>query len=651
MSAIIAIVPADGRVLGNAVIDRILGGMAARGSARTNVWRDGGVVIAVARHDWELGPDFSGSALALHDSDLVVAADASVYYRNDLERKLAAKGIRPTGSTPSHLILAAYRAYGDRCPEFLEGEFSFVVWDKKERRLVAARDSSGTRPLFFAEMGGTLVVASSISAVLEHPSCRTELDLTAIGIDAAGLIFATSDKTAYRGVRRLNAAMTLVRSNEQTWLRRHWEPRLTSSTSSSLEEGAEELRVLLRGAVTERLDSARKTSLWLSGGWDSTAVFATAESVLSVEGKSDRLAPVSMSLPTNDPWCETERTSAAVAHWGAKIQWLDSEKIPLLTAPESTAAMRPEPWSHEYEQMMRALASASRKDGARVALNGHGGDFLFYGSPIFLADLLAGGQLMRLWREWQAMPVRKPRAFFEYAIQPVLPESALRAAKWIRRGRPLAGYVQRPIPFWFNRDFVRASGLSDLAAKAAPENLRGVSRTNREAYWILTQPHFDRVVSTTAGFALEEGVEIRMPLLDRRLIDFAMTRPWWERRSAGEDKHLVRHAMKDLLPPEVLAPRPFKTGSLGGYFARALRRVLPELVHLAEAPLLAEFGIVDAHRFRNAVSVCSRGQYQDDQLAVRLLATLQAELWLRGQVQHEGNDSMQATNGFAGAVA
>jgi asparagine synthase (glutamine-hydrolysing) len=652
MTAILGIFPSDGRPTEDALVSRMLARMRGRGNARANVWRENGVVLAVARSEWEFGPDFSGPVLVLPSGDFVVAADASLYYREELRRKLLDRGVRPEGNTPSHLILAAYKSWGDKCAQTIEGDFSFIVWDRKTRRVVAARDSTGTRPLFFADLGKTLIVASSIPAILEHPDCGSDLDLTAIAVDAAGLIFSTNDRTAYRSIRRVNGAMTLVHFDGRTRLFRHWEPApATESSSSSLDDGAAELRALLRDAVTERLDPKERTSIWLSGGWDSTAVFATGQSVLSERGEGDRLTPVSMALPADDPWCETGRTEAVATYWGAKIHWLDSEKIPLLLSPETTATTRPEPWAHEYEQMMRALVNSSRESGARVALNGHGGDFLFYGSPIFLADLLAGGHLLRLWREWSAMPARKPRAFFEYAIQPVLPFPALRTIELLRGGRRLHGYVERPIPFWIDRAFLQDSGLEELSASASPRPPRGVSRSSYETQWILMQPHFDRVVSTTAGFALEAGVESRLPLMDRRVIDFAMKRPWWERRSSGEDKHLIRHAMKDMLPREALAPRPFKTGSLGGYFARALERKLPELIHLTNAPLLAELGIVDRARLQNAARVYSRAKSNDSQLGVRLLSTLQAELWLRARSGISSTIPASQTENAAGMVA
>jgi asparagine synthase (glutamine-hydrolysing) len=637
MTAILAIIPTDERPTSDALVGRMLGRMASRGSARTGFWHEGGVVLAVSRDEWEFGSGFSGPVLVVQDGDCVVVADASLYYRDDLRRKLAAKGVRPTGQTPSHLILAAYQAFGENCPEILEGDFSFILWDRKARRLVAARDSTATRPLFFAEVGNTLIVASAIAAILEHPACSDALDLAAIAVDAADLAFALDEQTAYRDVRRINGATTLVYVRGRTKLHRHWTPTPTSEKTTSLDEGAEELRTLLRDAVTERFDPDGRTSVWLSGGWDSTAVFASCASVLCENGKRGRLAAVSMALAADDRRNETHRTKAVGARWDVPIHWLESRDIPLLVEPEVAARKRPEPWAHAFEQINRALLRGTRAEGARVALNGYGGDFLFYTTIVVLADLLARGRILRLWREWRALPAQRPREFFQYVIQPLLPPAALHAAKWLRRGRPLHHYFERRIPFWFDRRFVRDFGIIDRAAAASPKHPNGLSRANREAQWILTQPFFDRVLSTRGGFALEEGAEVRLPLVDRRVVDFALRRPWWERCSSGESKHLVRHAMRELLPPEVLAPRPFKTGSLRGYFDQESKRCLPDLLTATLTPLLGDLGVLDVGKWRQAVNNYCRIPHPANRLSGRLLCTLQAELWLRTHTAEENN--------------
>ncbi|MBA3760702.1 MAG: hypothetical protein H0X07_09210, partial [Gemmatimonadales bacterium] len=141
----------------------MLAGLARRGT-ECNILNaaSGEATLATGRFPWEFAGGLSGPVSVVEDGALAVAADAGLYYQRDLRRQLQQAGVPVRGSTPSHLILAAYRAWGERCAERLEGDFAFVLWDGDKRRVVCARDFGGKRPLFHAQFGGTLAVASTI---------------------------------------------------------------------------------------------------------------------------------------------------------------------------------------------------------------------------------------------------------------------------------------------------------------------------------------------------------------------------------------------------------------------------------------------------------------------------------------------------------
>jgi asparagine synthase (glutamine-hydrolysing) len=145
-----------------------LGAMKKRGADRSDLWRDeeGGALLAVSRYDWELDASWPDDNLVLAEDDLVVAADAAIYYRDDLRRSLEREGVIPTGDGAGQMILAAYRAWGDDCAARLEGDFAFIVWDRRARRICAAREFGGKRTLFYASVNGTLVSASASGGVL-----------------------------------------------------------------------------------------------------------------------------------------------------------------------------------------------------------------------------------------------------------------------------------------------------------------------------------------------------------------------------------------------------------------------------------------------------------------------------------------------------
>jgi asparagine synthase (glutamine-hydrolysing) len=571
-----------------------------------------------------------------------VAADAALYYRGELRRALADAGVALAGAAddPAELIAAAYLAWGPECAARLEGDFAFVLWDAGRRRVMAARDFAGRRPLYYAEFAGALAVASSPRGVLAAPGCPRGLDLRALAATAAGFLGAT-DQTVHAAVRALPAGHTLVADlRGAAWVTPHWEPPLFESAAprarADFDEAAVELRALLERAVLERLAPERVTAMWLSGGWDSPPLFATGRAALSARGDARELRPVSVSYPVGDPGREDETIVRIAERWQSEPAWVDAERVPLFGASPAEAAARAggrdEPLAHVFELWNEALVGRSREVGARVALDGIGGDALFQTSPVFLADLLAGGRWRALRREWPHCrdPAAPWRSFLRWAVAPALPPAA-RAVAGAVRGRAVPHYRARPLPPW-----LAPAGRRDpeLAALGVPPTARrpGESRAALESQWYLTAGWGPAVLSVVSRLGLAGGLEVRSPYYDSRVVRFAAGRPRAERRSLGETKRLLRASARGLLPDAVLAPRRARTGSAGAYFARAMRRELPAIVaERLRSVALAELGVVDADALRAAIArFLARPTAAGP--AGALFFTLQTELWLQARL-------------------
>jgi asparagine synthase (glutamine-hydrolysing) len=633
MSAILGIFGTHRQLPTDSVVRAMLGRMSGRGADRVGIWRANGAVMAVARYDWELTSSFSGQALVAEDGPLVVAADASLYYRDELRRRLTAAGMRPGGDTPSHLILAAFRAWGVECLNALEGDFAFVVFDRDAQSVVCARDFAGRRPLFYSEGGGVLVVASMISGVTAFPGHREEINLGAVGATAAGLLGA-SRETASRGVFSLPAGHHFRRTpGSSVRLARHWDPPIFESGSKlKFDEAGEALRDLLCHATAERFSSTGPTSVWMSGGWDSTAVFAAGQKMLRDRGATGNLDVVSISYPPGDPGREDEIITSVARHWNCPVRWLQIDDIPFFEGMAERAATRDEPMAHIYDTWNRALIGAAQQGGAHVAFDGMGGDGLFQVSPVYLADLFRSGRWFTLAREWRARQLRFSTVrFFKTVVQPLLPAAVLPMVAAMRGGRPLRGHLERGIPDWIDERFAEQHGLAELS-KSPVRRRRGESAGAQETQWHLLTPWVPAILAYTSSVGIEHGVEIRSPLYDRRVIEFAATRPREERSSNGETKRLLRRSMRGLLPDEVLAPRTHRTGMTTGYFDRSMKSGLRPLLteaFLNSPPVLVESGVVNMERFGRAVTYYLRRG--DREVGLRLLLTLQAELWMRAR--------------------
>jgi asparagine synthase (glutamine-hydrolysing) len=605
--------------------------MAQRGADLVDIWRDGGAVLAVSRYHWESGTAFSGGAGVVEEGSLVVAADASLYYRDDLRRALVAAGVE-AGPTASHLILAAWRAWGADGLARLEGDFAFVLYDRSTRNVACARDFGGRRPLYFADLADTLVVASTVGGVRAHPGVPADVNLAVIAAMASALLDEAVE-TSFSAVQRLKAGWLLTNDRARTAMTRFWTPpAVDADGATSFDEAAEELRELLVQAVAERTDADGATSVLLSGGWDSPAVFAAGEEFFRRRGRGETLRPVSISYPEGDSGREDELIQSMLDWTHRTTRWIDIADIPFIVAPQAEAAARDEPYGHTFEHWLRALARGSRAEGARVALDGDGGDLLFAATRIYLADLVRTGRLNEFRREWRATGLSQagPAALFPLVARPLLRLWAGRVAERIRPAAP-GGSVDVSLPDWIDRGFARRHKLLEHARSNAPApSARTLADMGFQVQ--LMHPLRLRIVPSAASLLLEEGVESRGPLFDARLVRFAARRPRVERTSGPETKRLLRRACEPWLPPEFLAVRRRRTGTTGSYARAALRETHAAFIgEVLGAPVLGQLGIVRpeilAARWNEYLSGVTRHGFQ-------LYTTFQTELWVRAHMGH-----------------
>ena len=620
MSGLLAIIDPARSATDDIDLAPMLGALAPRGD-RLQVWRAADAILAATRFDWELPETLARSPLVVNDGEISVVADASLYYRDDLVQRLTAAGVRPRSGSAPHLIAAAYRAWGAACARHLEGDFAVVVFDAAARRVVAARDFMGRRPLYWANVGRMLVIASSVSAIIAHPKCPRDFDELALG-ELVGVSLAGHDRTPYASVKSLPPATQLTRdvSGDPSTVA-YWQFRLEEPADAlSLDDAGEQLRAMLEQAVIERRAATGATSMWLSGGYDSPVLFGVGNAAMD-RLRLDRLMPISFSYPVGDPGREDELIEEVTAFWDARPRWLSIGDVPLLRDAAANASKADIPFQHAFENWLRALLAATRDQGSRVALYGDGGDQLFAVSTVFLRDLFAGGRYRELAREWRAFSGGGLGSFWYSVARPVLAAFGKRRAR-----RPSIA-----LPTWIDADFSRRHAIVDRQVAIEAELAGDGERAGAETRRSLLNPTIPRVLAGMSALALEHSVELRAPLLDQRVVEFAAKRPRAERASSGAVKHLLRRAGRDVVPPAVLAPRKAKTGVLTDYFARSFKADPDGIVSDTFAnSRLATLGIVDGAAMQQAWREYQTGKTRG---GGHLFVAFQTELWLRTRAQ------------------
>jgi asparagine synthetase B (glutamine-hydrolysing) len=212
---------------------------------------------------------------------------------------------------------------------------------------------------------------------------------------------------------------------------------------------------------------------------------------------------------------------------------------------------------------------------------------------------------------------------------PNLSERSLHLIAALRRGqRPKFWLDREPAP-WLARPFLKESALQAHERSEMIE-FPTSSATLAEMHALLRFPFFARLNALLRRTAASEGVEMGAPLSDSRVVRFAGSRPWYERSNMNETKILLRQSMRGLLPDSVLAARPQRTGTVHTYMRSSVSKGLKPFVDaMAKESALAALGIIVPVAF----AWCWERYLEDEnsRLGAKLLATVQTELWLRGQ--------------------
>jgi len=316
--------------------------------------------------------------------------------------------------------------------------------------------------------------------------------------------------------------------------------------------------------------------------------------------------------------------------WDSPIHWLDIRDIPLFSRDDERAAAREEAPSSPYENWIGALAGGARAIGARVGLDGNGGDQLFAGTDIYLSDLLRTGHWLSLGRELLRKRRRGARHLFASTVTPLVPEGLRSLIAALTRSAPPRQYLEGDLPAWLRSDFVERHALRERERAHLPP-VGGRDRAGAQLRWAVLLPMTGYLHSLLQPRFLSAGVLSRTPLMDRRVVELALTRPHAERVGGLDAKHLLREAMRGLLPESVLAPRTARTGMTLSYSRRSMQEGFPDhFRELMRSPMiLAELGVVEPEVLED--SVAEYLQRGGEHLRMDLYHTLQTELWLRAR--------------------
>jgi asparagine synthase (glutamine-hydrolysing) len=547
VSGIAAVWRLDGEPLDRTTLERVTERLAPRTADGTGTWLDG--PVGLGHRTLHATPESLQQKLPLagDTGEVVVTADARLDNRAELISVLGLAHRAAEGVGDGELVLRAWERWREACPAHLLGDFAFALWDARRRVLFCARDPAGVKPLYYHLGAQLFAIASETGALLALPDVPRQLDEVRI---AAYLVPGLEDRAAtfYQGIRRLPPSHGLAVTPRGGAPRAYWrlDPTRELRPASDAEH-AEQFRELFTEAVRCRLRSAFPVAAALSGGLDSSSVVCVARAIQDASGTGP-LPTYTARFPTI-PRCDEGPYIAAVeARGGLVPRHLRADTLDPLGDLEARPAQEEETFLAPGYYMHRALYAAARADGARVFLEGTGGDMVVSHGTGYLHDLARHGRWLALGAEARrlARSFQRPtwRVLRSVAAS-VAPPSARRGWRRLQRG----GLIGPPP---IRDDFARRIGLDDrLRAAEAARRVGDADGARREHWRLLTSARLASTLETLAAGAEAVGVDLRDPYLDRRLMEFCLALPASQKIRRGRTRVVARHALDAVLPPEI----------------------------------------------------------------------------------------------------
>jgi asparagine synthase (glutamine-hydrolysing) len=502
------------------------------------IWNGGGAALAKLHRLVLPGQRASDQPVLERGGPHVTIFDGRLDDRSALAARLPRHPLRDDDDDGAYASAAVSR-FGAEAPDVMDGDFAFVAWNASTRTVVAARDRLGMRPLHWAIDGPHLLIASDIAQILASMARVPPPDETAVA-DLLGFEPATDARTLYAGVQRVPPGHALVVDARGARLREYWRPEPgVADERRSDDDYAEECRTLLQRAVGARLRASTPVVMFFSGGIDSSSVLSAALDAAQRTGES---APRPLSMIFDQPESDEREYRRAFA---ARSGLMPMEVAPAPLSREGyelQARRRLVPPDLPAEYIGQPLMWRAKEIGARVALTGGGGDFLFGGSPLQYADLIRRGRLVAAVAQY----VRDAKTddsgwsatgLLTAGVWPLLPQRV----RSVLRGPAARITGENAQPPWLR--------LPRAGRSAVPDPPRGVSHASWEICWSLRSGWTSFFMESGERGASESGVEPRHPLLDPAIVRFALSLPETQRRRGRTMKYVLRRAVN--LPPQI----------------------------------------------------------------------------------------------------
>jgi asparagine synthase (glutamine-hydrolysing) len=491
--------------------------------------------------------------LANENQDVWIVYNGEIYNHAELRADLQARGHRYRTHSDTETIVHLYEEYGRDCVKHLRGMFAFVIWDRRNRKLLAARDRLGIKPFYYRWDGRAFLFSSEIKAILAYPGIGAEFNRGTLA-EYLAFGYITGSETMFAGIHKLMPGHTLeLAESGEPHVVRYWDLRVDANPEPRPRQHyIKTYREMLEAAVSSHLMSDVPLGVFLSGGLDSSAVAALTSRI-----RGDRIQTFSVGYG-EEQFSELGFAREVAAHIGS-----DHHEVRL--SREEFFQSLPQLIWHEDEPIVWpssvSLYFVARlaRERVKVVLTGEGSD-----------ETLAGYTRYA----WTLLNARMDRAY-----RTITPDALRRMIRQAIHSSPMSATLHRKLehtflvrdgnswPSFYYDNFFSAFSAFEQRELLTPDALAAAGDAYASSMNAWQSAHGDRLhrllyadinsylielLMKQDQMSMAASIESRVPFLDHKLVEFTATIPAKYSIEGMAGKFILKYAVEDLLPRSIV---------------------------------------------------------------------------------------------------
>lgn len=506
-----------------------------RGPDGTGVWHSDDRAISLGHQRLSIIDLSDNASQPFVYEHYVVTFNGEIYNFIELKQELEGKGYVFQTQSDTEVLAIAYAHWGKHCLQRFNGMWAFAIWNRKENSLFLSRDRFGLKPLFYSQQKEQFIFASEMKAIvpfLREVKPSRHFQWMVQHDDS----YQQMEDTLVEGIKRLPPGHYGEYIGGKLTINRYWNTLDNLvDVPDSYEEQVEVFRELLEKAVRLRLRTDVNLGCALSGGLDSSSVVAT---VARQQESSyyDQLQQAYVAVLPNTVLDEQRYAEHVLERYDIPSHLVEIDPNKGIDRLEDSLYLFEEIY-RTSPVPMRQLYSSYRRNGTYVSLDGHGPDELFagYGNFFFLSFVDSG---------FDPEHIRQMTATYREMFPEGDTPMSTKKTGWLSYFKTMGWYglqkLKGPAHHWEQQD-----------RKNHADQIKQMGVFNYELYKLFHYTIFPTLLRNYDRYSMMNGVEVRMPFTDHRLVSFCFSLPWQSKLKDGYTKSLLRDAVADWLPESI----------------------------------------------------------------------------------------------------